>query len=189
MNTKERIAQVALEMAAKHGFQAVSIRDIAGAVGIKESSVYFHYRNKQEIFDILLLEVRRQMEGMKARFNARFDEGGEVTEEAFVAVAVQYWQGFFCSEPMRMFVDMLSIERHSNEEAARVYTELLFEMPISHQQQVFAQMQVRGVFRPGDTEALAREYQYAVLGVFWEGQTDAVLAALMRRLYRRECMR
>lgn len=188
MNTKERIAQVALKQAARRGFEAVSIRDIAGEVGIKESSVYFHYKNKQAIFDALLSDVRGHMEGMKARFGARFDEGGEVTEEAFVAVAVHYLHGFFGSEPMHLFVDMLSIERHASEAAAQVYRELLFEVPIAHQRQVFAQMQARGIFRPGDAEALAREYQYAVLGVFGEGQSDAVLAALMQRMYRRECV-
>jgi antitoxin component of RelBE/YafQ-DinJ toxin-antitoxin module len=36
------------------GFSAVSIRDICGKVEIKESSVYYHYKNKQAILDAIL---------------------------------------------------------------------------------------------------------------------------------------
>ena len=52
--TKERILDVSLELFSQRGYSAVSIRDICKGVGIKESSVYYHFENKQNIFDVLL---------------------------------------------------------------------------------------------------------------------------------------
>ena len=51
MTTREKILEVSLDMFAKQGYTAVSIRDICKKVGIKESSVYYHFKNKQSIFD------------------------------------------------------------------------------------------------------------------------------------------
>ena len=52
--TKQRILNVALDLFSQKGFSAVSVRDICKVVDIKESSVYYHFKNKQSIFDELL---------------------------------------------------------------------------------------------------------------------------------------
>ena len=44
METKETILKKALDMFAKSGYDSVSIRDIAKAVNIKESSIYYHFK-------------------------------------------------------------------------------------------------------------------------------------------------
>ena len=54
MDTKERILDISLSMFSISGYEAVSIRDICGAVGIKESSLYYHFRNKRDILDSLM---------------------------------------------------------------------------------------------------------------------------------------
>ena len=50
-NTKDRILEIALDLFSKRGFSAVSIRDISSTVGIKESTIYYYFTNKQDIFD------------------------------------------------------------------------------------------------------------------------------------------
>lgn len=51
MGTKEKIFDCALELFSEKGFDGVSIRDIAKAVGIKESSIYNHYDGKKSIIN------------------------------------------------------------------------------------------------------------------------------------------
>ncbi len=53
-STREKILEVSLELFSQRGYSAVSIRDICKCVGIKESSVYYHFESKQNIFDELL---------------------------------------------------------------------------------------------------------------------------------------
>ena len=51
MGTREKILEEALTLFSQKGYNGVSVREIAGAIGIKESSLYNHFANKQEIFD------------------------------------------------------------------------------------------------------------------------------------------
>ena len=53
-NTKEKILQISIEKISKKGYDNVSIRSIAQDVGIKESSIYNHYKNKEDILDKIL---------------------------------------------------------------------------------------------------------------------------------------
>jgi len=53
-NTKERILEKAIDLFYEHGFVKASIRDIVRSVGITNSTVYIHFKNKDEIlFDII----------------------------------------------------------------------------------------------------------------------------------------
>ena len=48
-DTKERIEEIALDLFSKCGYKAVSIRDICKELGFTESSIYYHFKNKQAI--------------------------------------------------------------------------------------------------------------------------------------------
>ena len=53
-NTKDIILFESLKLFADKGYDGVTVRDIAAEVGIKQSSLYKHYKSKQEIFDTLV---------------------------------------------------------------------------------------------------------------------------------------
>lgn len=58
-NGRERILQAAAELFAANGFSATSTRDIAERAGIKQPSLYAHFRLKSEILNELLVETLR----------------------------------------------------------------------------------------------------------------------------------
>ena len=64
MTTKEKIIDEALTLFSTKGYQGTSVKNIADAVGIKDSSLYKHYKSKKEIFDTIVLEMSMRMEGM-----------------------------------------------------------------------------------------------------------------------------
>ncbi len=51
--TKEKIFEVSLDLFAQKGFDAVSMREIAEAVGIKKASLYSHFSSKDELLEKL----------------------------------------------------------------------------------------------------------------------------------------
>ena len=51
VHTKERIFSAALRLFAVNGYENVSVRTIADMVGIKVSSIYNHFENKEQILD------------------------------------------------------------------------------------------------------------------------------------------
>lgn len=49
MSTKELIYQNAIKLFSEHGYQNLGMRDLAKSVGIKASSIYNHYKSKEDI--------------------------------------------------------------------------------------------------------------------------------------------
>jgi len=96
-STKLVLMTEARRLFARHGYEGVSMRDIAAAVGIRQSAIYNHFSGKQEmlvevmvdhmqpVFDSLLVELdgvngsAQQLETF-ARFHVRyhFDQPNEV---------------------------------------------------------------------------------------------------------------
>ena len=53
------------------GYSALLIRDICKEIAIKESSVYYHFQNKQAIFDELLHRFLDKAQGLMAEFSTK----------------------------------------------------------------------------------------------------------------------
>ena len=54
-NTREQILEAALDLFAVGGYEATSISQLAGAVGIRKASLYSHFANKQTAEDVAKL--------------------------------------------------------------------------------------------------------------------------------------
>ena len=59
-NTKQEILEAALDLFSVQGFEATSISQIAGAVGIRKASLYSHFESKQAILDAIVKDVLEQ---------------------------------------------------------------------------------------------------------------------------------
>ena len=59
-DTKQRILEKSLELFSTKGYDAVSVGEIAKAVGIKAPSLYNHFPSKQAIFDAILEKQLRR---------------------------------------------------------------------------------------------------------------------------------
>ena len=69
METKPRIVREALRLFLEKGYERTSLNDIAGAVGITKPAIYYHFENKDELFnDVLSLFFERMGEWSASRF-------------------------------------------------------------------------------------------------------------------------
>ena len=68
MTTKERIIEEALTLFSTQGYQGTSVKNIADLVGIKDSSLYKHFRSKKEIFDTIVQEMSVRMGNMSREY-------------------------------------------------------------------------------------------------------------------------
>ncbi len=59
-NTKQEILEASLELFSVQGFEATSISQIAGTVGIRKASLYSHFESKQAILDAIVKDVLEQ---------------------------------------------------------------------------------------------------------------------------------
>jgi AcrR family transcriptional regulator len=174
----------ALNLFSVKGFDAVSVRDIAQAVGIKESSLYNHYHNKQHIFDSIITECsarsaayfqEAQITDASGQFTA--DEKTvsmykNMTDEQFAAVATQVFEAIFTDEISVKLRRMLTIEQYRNERLAKLFRAFSFEDSLTYQAQLFAAMMQAGCFVEADPYMLAVEFFSPVFLIFYKYDTD-----------------
>ena len=57
-NTKERIFDVSLNLFSLNGYEASSMRDIGHELGMSQSALYKHYKNKQAIYEAIVDKMK-----------------------------------------------------------------------------------------------------------------------------------
>jgi AcrR family transcriptional regulator len=60
--TRAEILRVALRLFTEKGFEGTSTRDISSALGMTKSSLYYHFKNKEEIVASLVTERRHELD-------------------------------------------------------------------------------------------------------------------------------
>lgn len=186
--TKEKILTAALEMFSVNGFTSVSIRDIGKAVGIKESSIYYHFQNKEDILQTILDEADKLAQVRKDNFNEALNTASTIKCEEFVKVGIAYVYGYLLEERIYKLIRMLMIEKQRIEKAAEIYQRLLFITPVEHHKNVFTYMMDKGCISKDQPDLMATEYQSIILYIFnkyfsgHEAASEEVKAAAFNEL-------
>jgi AcrR family transcriptional regulator len=93
---KEEIITVASQLFIEKGYNAISMRDIAHAMGIKAASLYNHISGKQEILSTIILEVAREFtKGMNEVVNNEASPIAKIKQiiELHIDITVTYSEG------------------------------------------------------------------------------------------------
>lgn len=164
--TRQKILDVSLDLFSQRGYSAVSIRDICAQVSIKESSIYYHFKNKQAIFDELLCRFEEKAGALTAQLEEALKAGDlSLAENSFQTVCDHYFEeylmDYFCNKVMRL----LLIEQFSSEEARKKYDYWLFEKPLRFQCSVFSVLANSGAIKGKDCEYIAVKF-YAPIYLF-----------------------
>lgn len=169
-NTKQIILEEALSLFAVHGYDGVSVKDIANAVGIKDSSLYKHYKSKQEIFKTLLSGMNERFEQTVAFYKLPQGEITKVAKEYgendlnWLKKVVEAIFLFFTEdEYATKFMHLLMIEKYKNSTAARLFEEWFIDGALSFQTELFAQMMHEGYFRQAPPRAVATQFYGPIL--------------------------
>lgn len=68
MPTRREIAEIALDLFIREGYEGVSIKNITDALGITKGSLYYHYTGKEDLFlktiDLFLRQIYDQYEDL-----------------------------------------------------------------------------------------------------------------------------
>ncbi len=69
LETRNQILDTAEQVFLKKGVSRTSLDDIAAAAGLTRGAIYWHFKNKMDLFDALVQRVSLPMEEMAARAN------------------------------------------------------------------------------------------------------------------------
>lgn len=137
--TSQRILHEAVRLFAREGYEAVSVEQIAGAVGIKAPSLYKHYRSKRDILDSILRHMEQQdqeraiacsvPEGTAADMPEAYMRTTRAALVAYSKQQFRYWtEDAFASA----FRRMLTIEQYRSAEMNRLYHQYLGAGPLGY---------------------------------------------------------
>ena len=184
MHTRDRILMESLNLFSVKGYDAVSVRDIASAVGIKESSLYNHFRNKQDVFDCILSTYagrgetffhQLRLTGSDMRFTVddrTVDMYTTMTPEQFMAVSSRIFEFYFTDEINVKLRKMLTIEQYRNPMLSKLFRELSFDASIDYQATLFEALIKAGCFIQTDPYILALEFFAPIFLLFYKFDND-----------------
>ncbi len=143
-DTKENILIAALHLFAKNGFEAVSVSDIAGQLGMTKGALYKHYRSKRDIFDSIVARMERLDAEQAQQYELPVGSLAEMEESyrnatmrriiEFSLAQFRYWtEDDFPSS----FRRMLTLEQYRNEEMRNLYQQYLVSGPLGYVTDLF----------------------------------------------------
>lgn len=173
MDTKRRILEVSLELFAQKGFEGVSVREIAKEVGVRESALYKHYKNKEDILDKIVEEmissIRNGYEILHApeTLTEGVAEGyRNISEEQLCEMSWSIFKMFTEEPKLSNFRRLLMREQFHNKTFAKYYDKFFIEGVIESQAKTFLQLVDSGLFRKADERIMALHFYGPILLLF-----------------------
>ncbi len=159
-NTKKEILEAALELFSVQGFEATSISQIAGAVGIRKASLYSHFESKQAILDELVKEVLEQYETHS--IFAKTDWGKDsdnlpLTPDDSVQMVKGQIRYILHDPHISKARKMLVIEQFQNPELAKLQTKQNYSDVLEYFTGLIGQLIRHGVLAEDDSEIMAAQ--------------------------------
>lgn len=169
-DTKQLILEQALALFSAHGYDAVTVGDIARAVGIKAPSLYNHFPGKQAIFDALVDATAAQYEADTGRIDIHVQNVQKdipiftaITADALFEKVRQIFTYSLHDETIARFRRMMTIEQFRSPELAALYSERYVERLLRYHAGIFRALIAAGEICAEDPDALALQYVAPVL--------------------------
>ena len=164
-DTKQRILEKALELFSIKGYDAVSVGEIAKAVGIKAPSLYNHFPSKQAIFDAIVATTAAHYEKDTGEIavhvqDAKQDYGtfSHISEEALAEKVRQIFYYSLHNETVSRFRRMMTIEQFHSPELAELCTKRYIDRIVLYHAAIFRSLISAGKIKAEDPETLALMY-------------------------------
>ena len=130
MNTRDRILLEALRLFSQRGYDAVSVEQIAAAVGIKAPSLYKHYKSKRDIFDAIFEETTRRYGAFTDAISIHIQNSEQdvalfesITADALVEKVKALIDYSLHDEYVSLFRRMMTIEQFRTPELSALYSQ------------------------------------------------------------------
>lgn len=152
LSTREKIIYKSLELFSVDGFDAVSTRMIARAVGISDTAIYKHFKSKREIFDTIISICKDRFIKQSMKINIYEMEWSDVERicmDMFWFQTQDRW--------IVMFRRLLIMEQYKNDEMAQLYQMFFIDMGLQRMGRIFEVLMDEGYMKKCNPQVLAME--------------------------------
>ncbi len=154
--TKAKILKTALKLFSSKGYKATTVRDISGAMGIKQSALYNHFKNKDEILETLISELT------SSAIVHLFDDKDPVEaarsgKTLLAGLATKFKLLSFDTQNEALF-KLLMQELFRNERVREIYNEYFYQENVKKLSGYFFTMMQEEIIKSSDPLLLANEF-------------------------------
>ena len=175
--TKQDILEATLDLACQHGLGRDSMQMIADKVNLKKSSLYSHFKSKDEIIESMYTYFREQAKTETSRSQidlGKFVEGKSL--ENILTDVVASYRNMNASTNLFKFYQMIMAERSVNPMAAQVMVEETEKM-LGATKMLFYAISAKGITRFEDPDGAALVFTMGVHSIM-DFEFDAKSAGL-----------
>ena len=184
MKTKDKILIEALSLFSVSGFSGVSVRDIAKAVGIRESAIYKHYKNKQQLFDTIVEVSAGRIDSLQEELISKFNHNVNTKESFPIDIIQEIYCNIFLfyltDDILSKFRRMMTIEHLKNHELNRKIKDMFIEKTLSYQSEVFRKLINEGKVNGTNPDIMAIHFYSPIFMLFfrYDSEDDKIDEAL-----------
>ncbi len=154
--TKEKILKTALKLFSSKGYKATTVRDIAGAMGMKQSALYNHFKNKDEILETLISDLTSS--AIVHLFDDKEPQEAAKSGKALLAgIATKFKLLSFDGQNEALF-KLLMQEIFRNERVREIYNEYFYQENVKKLSSYLFMMMQEETIKSSDPLLLANEF-------------------------------
>ena len=165
VSMKEKFVIEALRLFSEKGYEAVSVAEIAGAVGCSAPALYKHYKSKKQLLEAVIEASNKGFEAQMEAMHFDFDSNGK-DREAFIDMTeedeikrlqdmVSYTIHNWFSQAFRK---LCTVEQFHMKELSEAYDLRYVDFPINQYEKIFELWIESGKMKPGNARAMAALY-------------------------------
>ncbi|HHU60378.1 MAG: TetR/AcrR family transcriptional regulator [Bacillota bacterium] len=197
MSTWEKILCEALSLFSAYGYEAVTIRQIASAVGIRESSVYNHFKNKRDILDSIVEQASARYEQIMQRLQISQLDGSvsslydNIDANDFLELCLYIFTIGFKDDYLAKFRRLLTIEQYAHRELGILFKKIYIDDVLDTLVKVLQKLINNGKFPPGDVKSMAVQFYAPIFLLLYKYDGEALLgdgAIQDLKMHFRHCM-
>lgn len=177
MNTRDKIIYESLNLFSKKGFDAISVRDIAKAVGIRASSLYNHFKNKQDILDTIIIQYSNYITKFFENIIKNYDideiiinKIKWISNEYFFKKSIDIFKFYLEDEYVVKFRKLLTIEQFNNSKIAALYSKIFVDDVLDLHSKIFESLMNANIFIKKDPYILALQFYSPAFLLFYNGE-------------------
>lgn len=154
--TKDKILKTALKLFSDKGFKATTVRDIAGAMGVKQSALYNHFKNKDEILETLVTELTSS--AIVTIFEDKDTQELQKQGKALLASIATTFKLIGFDGKNEALLKLLMQEIYRNERIREIYNEHFYQENVKKLSGLFFAMMQNEQIKSSDPLLLANEF-------------------------------
>lgn len=159
-DNKNLILHVAIDLFSQNGYNAVSIRDITREVGIKESSLYNHFKSKTVILQTIYYNFRMNIAKIIPPLDRLDTIVSAITIEMFLTQGFQNFLEHIQHPQMEKIWRIIYLEQVRDKAAREIYLNNIMEDVCDCMKMVFEKYILLGQLQSHDPGMLSVYYQY-----------------------------